>query len=145
VLAVAPHEVSYTYTLVDAARVTDLTKRQIEGLVELEVVTPSLLRPGGRRCYLSFAQLVTLTLISRLGLDPGSRQASAVSRQLNELDGPRYLYLEGNRCWRTDSSATEELNAGAPVLMVCDISALQWRVRERLDQAQLPAPPLDAK
>lgn len=138
VLAPAPPETRCTYTQADASRVTGLSRRQLEWLAERGVVRPALRRQGGRRAYLSFEQLMVLTVLARLGLDPSSPAARRLAGELQE-DGPRFLYCDGRLAWRSDRDPAEEL-CGPAVLMACDVHAVSWRVREQLDRLGLPYP-----
>jgi len=55
-----------SYTMADAIAVTGVTRAQLEHLADIGVLAPSITRPGGKRRYYAFSELVALRALSEL-------------------------------------------------------------------------------
>ena len=140
------------YTISEAARITGHTRSQLEYLDRTGLICPSVRRPGGKRRYFSFFELVELRTLARLRGDGDERiSLQKVRRVVAALETVRdrplrtcTLISDGGSVFWVDEQANvlDVLNRFQAVFAV-SLHGLEHEVRRELDAAGLPAPAVD--
>lgn len=139
------------YTIAQASTITGLSRRRLEYLAQTGLVCPSLRRPGGKRRYYSFFELVELRTIARLrGAGEERISLQQVRRVVRELEKVRdrplrscTLLSDGGKIFwlEEDSKALIDVLGQWQVVLAVSLHGLEWEVRRELHRLDLPAPP----
>ncbi len=138
------------YTAVQAEKIVGLSRRRLQYLAAKGLVVPSIQRPGGRRRYYSFFELVELRAIRKLtdGDDRTSLQKiRAVVAALREIqDRPLLtctLIVSDGRVYWVDheTDAVIDVQRGfQSVLVAVNLGGLESEIRRLLALEHLPLP-----
>lgn len=142
------------YTAVQAAKITGLTRRRLDYLAAKGLVAPSIQRPGGRRRYYSYFELVELRTIRQLtdGDDRTSmRKIRAVVDALAEIrDRPlltcTLVVRDGDVLWSDEENRmlVDVLRGFQAVLVAVNLWSVEAEVRRLLSMERLPVPEIRA-
>jgi DNA-binding transcriptional MerR regulator len=137
------------YTAVQAARIAGLTTRRLAYLAEQDLVAPSLIRPGGRRRYYSFADLIELRTINRLTAGENrisTRRVRKVVEALREIhDRPlvtcTLAVCDGQVLWADEQTRTLiDVLQGFQTVLVVNLGYVETDVRRALAHEGLALP-----
>lgn len=138
------------YTIEQAARLTGVTRRQIEYWVKTDLVRQTVQVDGWKRRLFSFFDLVELRTVARLR-DDGRISLQRVRRVVRELEKVRDRPLR--QCTLLTDGATvyyvaEESGAVIDVLsswqtvIAVSLDGVEWELRRELAEQGLPVPPV---
>jgi len=137
------------YTMVQAARITGLSKRRVIYLQERRLVVPSLTRPGGKRRHYSFSDLIELTTIASLTAADSRisvRRVAAVVEALREIrDRPlitcTLAVCDGKVLWADEQTRTLiDVTRGFQTVLVVNLAMIETDVRRALALEHLDPP-----
>lgn len=138
------------YTISEAARITGHTRNQIEYLDRTGLISPTIRRPGGKRRYFSFFELVELRTLARLRGDGDERiSLQKVRRVVEVLEQLRDRPLRtctligdgGSVFWVDEGSLVDVLNRCQTVMtVIVNLHGVEHEVRREMDLAGLAAP-----
>lgn len=138
------------YSIRQAARVSGVTRRQIEYWLQTDLVRQSVTVPGRARPLFSFFDLVELRTIARLR-DDGRISLQKVRRVVGELEKVRdrplrtcTLLSDGRRIYYVDEDGgtiVDVLHEWQTVIAV-SLHRVEFEVRAELSLAGLQAPPV---
>jgi DNA-binding transcriptional MerR regulator len=139
------------YTIEEAARIVGFTRRQIEYLDATDVVTRTLVRPGGKRRYFRFYDLVELRTLHRLRAD-GQNSLQKVRRVVRELEKVRdrplrtctLISADGGGIFYVDedSMSVVDVLRRHQIVIAVSLLGIEHEVRRELNRIGLDAPPL---